>query len=214
MSEPHDIESANPSTPGPTADRDYAERLAALSGARWKRVLHVQAPYQAHIRRLNLGRTIDIGCGFGRNLLSLAPGSVGVDHNSHSVSLARSMGLEAHTVEEFFAKPDLSKPEGFDSLLASHLIEHLSPREAREILADYVKLLRPNGKVALITPQERGYASDATHRTFSGYAELRELCVALGLSITNTYSFPFPRWAGRLFVYNEFVALARKNPAD
>lgn len=200
----------SPPTAPPTADRAYAERLAAISGVRWKRLLHVQAPYQAHIRRLHLGRTVDIGCGIGRNLASLGPGSVGIDHNRHSVELARSQGLAAFTLDEFFTDDALSAPESYDSLLASHLVEHLDPAQARTILARYTGLLRPGGRVAFITPQERGYASDPTHVTLAGYDELRALAHDLGLAVERTYSFPFPRWAGAVFVYNEFVVLARK----
>jgi hypothetical protein len=36
---------------------------------------------------------------------------------------------------------------------------------------------------------------------------------ALGLSVRRQYSFPFPRFAGRAFTYNEFVTVARKDPA-
>src|SRR5674476_1246283 len=55
----------------PTAGPEYARRLQTLSGARWKRVLDVQMPYRANLRRLHLGRTLDVGCGTGRNLAAL-----------------------------------------------------------------------------------------------------------------------------------------------
>ncbi len=61
-----------------------------------------------------------------------------------------------------------------------------------------------------ITPQERGYRSDSTHVTFTGFAELTQLCQDLGLASTRRYSFPFPRMLGKVFTYNEFVMIARK----
>ena len=57
---------------------------------------------------------------------------------------------------------------------------------------------------------ERGFASDATHVRFSDFAVLVDLCEQLGLQVRRTYSFPFPRWTGRFFTYNEFVVLAQK----
>jgi hypothetical protein len=69
--------------------------------------------------------------------------------------------------------------------------------------------VRPGGKVVLICPQERGYASDATHVRFTDFAGLTDLCRALDLSVTRQYSFPFPRPLGRVFTYNEFVVVAR-----
>lgn len=201
-------------TPGdavpPTAGEEYAERLVQHSSASWKRLLNVQAPYQAHVRRLRLGRTIDVGCGLGRNLVSLDPGSVGVDHNPHSIRYARSLGLDAYTDGEFFARSDLTQPRSYDGILAAHLVEHLAADEVEPILAPYLELLRPGGRVALITPQERGFRSDATHVRFSGFDVLTDLATSLGLDVRRTYSFPFPRAVGRVFLYNEFVVLAQK----
>ena len=84
-----------------TASRAYADRLVALESVWWKRVLPVQAPYRWNLRRQRLGRTLDVGCGVGRNLATLGPGSVGVDHNATSVLIARGRGHQAFTVEGF-----------------------------------------------------------------------------------------------------------------
>lgn len=69
----------------------------------WKPIIPVQAPYRWHLRRLKLGRTLDLGCGNGRNLGYLGSTSVGVDHNGELVSIARSRGLNAFTPEDFRA---------------------------------------------------------------------------------------------------------------
>lgn len=196
-------------TPSTRGD-DYAERLERLGGKKWKRVLDVQRPYRWNLKRWNLGRTLDVGCGNGRNLVNLPEGSVGVDHNSSLVAAARALGCEAYTVDEFTANPELMSPAGFDSLLASHLIEHLTPGFAREILTGYLELVKPGGRVVFITPQERGYASDATHIAFTDFDALRALCADLGLEVEKTYSFPFPRFTGKFFTYNEFNLVARK----
>lgn len=195
-----------------TAGLAYAERLAALSSVWWKRALHVQAPFQANIRRFALGRAIDVGCGIGRNLPTLDPGSVGVDHNPYSIEVARRAGLPAYTDGEFFADPALSAPGSYDGMLVAHVVEHLDPVDARAILRSYVERVRPGGRVAFITPQERGYASDRTHVAFTGFGELRALARDLGLEALRTSSFPLPRWAGRALAYNEFVLLARRPP--
>ena len=39
-----------------TSGDEYAARLESLSGARWKRILNVQLPYQWNLRRQRLGR--------------------------------------------------------------------------------------------------------------------------------------------------------------
>jgi SAM-dependent methyltransferase len=194
---------------GDTAGADYAERLRRLEGVWWKRLLDVQAPYRWNLRRLALGRTLDVGCGIGRNLRNLGPDSVGVDHNPESVRIARQRGLRAYTVEEFLASA-YARPGAFDSLLLAHLVEHMSGADAERVVGMYLPFLKVGGRALFITPQERGYVSDPTHVRFCGFPEVAALAGALGLSVERRYSFPFPRFAGRLFTYNEFNVLARK----
>ena len=192
-----------------TQGADYTDRLHRIGGVWWKRVLDVQAPYRWNLRRLDLGRTLDVGCGIGRNLAHLGSNGVGVDHNPTSVAACRSMGLEAYTVEEFF-QSERARPDTFDGILMAHVLEHLQEDEAMAILASYLPFLRAGGRVVFITPQLRGYASDASHVRFVGFEEASALAGRLGLVVDRRYSFPFPRIAGRAFTYNEFITVARK----
>jgi SAM-dependent methyltransferase len=178
-------------------DTVSAEYSAYLQGVR----SYAQIPYRWNLKRLRLGRTLDIGCGIGRNLIALD--GVGVDHNPTSVAIARSHGLEAFTPGEFRAKPG-----AFDSLLFAHVLEHMKTSDARALVQQHLVYLKAGGKVVFLTPQERGYASDATHVEFMDFAALRSLAASLGLRIEQSYSFPFFRWAGRFFKFNEFVVVA------
>ena len=193
--------------PPSTAGEDYTRRL--IGASRWKRVLNVQAPYGWNLRRHQLGRTLDVGCGVGRNLVGLDPGSVGVDHNETSVQVARSRGLVAFTIDEW-ERCELREPEGFDSLLVAHVIEHMSREEAVAMLESYLPYLRSGGRALLICPQERGYASDATHVRWTDADDLQAIARELGLVPLRARSFPLPRFAGRWFTYNEFCVLASK----
>ena len=201
---------SGPPATGGTAGPDYTERLRRLGGQAWKQRLDVQRPYRWNLRRLNLGRTLDLGCGVGRNLAHLEGNGVGVDHNASSVAIARAEGWNALTTAEFLASP-YAVPGAFDSLLAAHVVEHLDRPQAHTLLRDHLQYVRPGGKVVLICPQERGYASDATHVQFTDFAGLTELCRELGLSVTRQFSFPLPRLLGRVFTYNEFVVVARRS---
>lgn len=192
-----------------TRDVAYAERLQRLGGARWKRLLDAQAPYRWNIHRLNLGFTLDVGCGIGRNLAHLGGNGVGVDHNPTSIAVAREAGLTAFTTEEFLAG-EYAVPDRFDSMLLAHVLEHLPEEQVREVVSSYLPYVRSGGSVVFITPQERGYASDATHVRFVGFDESAALATELGLTVTRQYSFPLPRFAGKAFTYNEFVVVSRK----
>lgn len=204
-SEPDDH--GTPSDP-PTAERSYADRLATLERRGIRRVIDVQAPYRWNLRRFRLGRVLDVGCGLGRNLANLQGGSVGVDHNAESIRIARARGLTAYTSEEFFADP-LAAPASFDTLLFAHVLEHLSPEQGPELVREYLPFLKPGGRLCFITPQQRGYRSDATHVTYIDLDELRVRAEQVGAEVERALSFPLPRVFGQVFTYNEFVLVAR-----
>jgi 2-polyprenyl-3-methyl-5-hydroxy-6-metoxy-1,4-benzoquinol methylase len=193
-----------------TASRDYADRLVRLEAARWKQVIDVQAPYRWNIRRLRLGRTLDVGCGIGRNLHHLGADAVGVDHNADSVAVARSRGLTAYASDEFRDSPD-AVHGSYDTLLLAHVVEHMKRDSAVGLLAGHLMFLRPAGRVVLITPQEAGYRSDSTHVRFVDFDGAADLAAAIGFEIERKYSFPFPRMAGKIFAYNEFVTVTRSS---
>jgi SAM-dependent methyltransferase len=191
------------------SNKDYAERLVRLQNAGWKKLLDVQAPYRRNLRRLEPGFVLEIGCGIGRNLEHLGGSGVGIDTNPYAVEVARENGLQAFTSADF-AKSAFNQPERFDSLLLSHVAEHMTFAELAECVRGYLPALKHTGRILLITPQEVGYRSDPTHVEFMDFAKLAELLQAVGFEVERSYSFPFPRWIGKLFVYNEFVVVGRR----
>ena len=194
-----------------TADSSYADRLERLTSKKWKVILDVQRPYRWNLKRLNPGTTLDVGCGIGRNLVNLPEGSVGVDHNRQSVSKARALGCDAHVPEEFFSDPRYeSRTPAFDSILLGHVLEHMTLEDSGETLDMYLPYLKEGGRVIVICPQEKGYATDETHVTFLDCEDIGNILRKQGLEIDKTYSFPFPRRAGKVFRYNETIVVARK----
>lgn len=191
-----------------TALPDYTNRLVTLQTVWWKRLLNVQAPYRWNLQRLNLGNCLDVGCGIGRNLRNLSNGSVGVDHNEHSISVSRQQGLLAFQPDEF-KTTEYAKNKYFDSMLLAHVLEHMSFEDGSSIMKSYLPYIKSGGKVVLITPQVAGYASDKTHVEFMPFSRLEDHAQALGLTVEKEYSFPFPEFVGNFFKYNEFVLVAR-----
>jgi 2-polyprenyl-3-methyl-5-hydroxy-6-metoxy-1,4-benzoquinol methylase len=144
----------------------------------------------------------------GRNLEHLDGAGIGVDPNQACVEAARERGLRAYVPVDF---DRACEAEGwqFDSMLLAHVLEHVGFDEGVSLVRQYLPHLRRGGRVVFITPQEAGYRSDRTHVEFIDDVKLRQICEALGLTVERSYSFPFPRPAGRSFRYNEFVVVAR-----
>lgn len=195
---------------GDTRARDYTERLIKLQTARWKRLLDVQAPYRWNLRRLKPGFTLEIGCGIGRNLRHLSGNGVGLDHNPYSVEYARSQGLEAFTPQAF-RDSKFNARGAFDTLLLSHVAEHMDEAQLVSTLAEHVDLLNSGGRLIIITPQEVGYRSDPSHVVFMDFERIRAAVGKVGFAPFMEFSFPFPRPFGHLFIYNEFVSVSRKS---
>lgn len=196
-------------SPLPSCDQAaYAQRLARLQGRWWKRLLDVQRPYRWYLKRLKLGFVLDIGCGIGRSLSNAGGHGVGVDVNPFAVSACRAKGLEAYTADEF-TRTKWARPGSFDALLLAHVVEHMNFEQAEALLRTYLPLLRPGGRVVLITPQESGFRSDPTHVEPFAFEALERLSRACAIEVVNRESFPFPRLFGRVFPHNEFVVVGK-----
>lgn len=197
-----------------TIGEDYAQRLVRLQNAPWKRLLRVQAVFRWNLRRLKPGFTLEIGCGIGRNLEHLRGQSVGVDTNEFCVRAARARGLIAFTPDDFRSSAEFGRPSRFDTLLLAHVAEHMTEEQAVTLVEEYLPFLRPGGRLVLIAPQEAGFRSDSTHVELMDFTRLRRIATRLRLTPERSYSFPFPRWAGQWFTYNEFVVVSRRPIAD
>lgn len=190
-----------------TKSSDYKKRLVDLQTPVWKSLLNVQAPYRWNIQRIAKGSTLEIGCGIGRNLQHLNGKATGIDHNSDCVAEARTYNLSAFTPDEFYKKPKML----FDNLLFSHILEHLTTNQAEQLLLEYEPFLKPEGKIIVITPQEAGQNSDPTHITFMDFCTLSKLAYNTGFHVDRSYSFPFPRIIGKVFLYNEFISIWKRH---
>lgn len=191
-----------------STDANYAERLKRLSGRWWKRL--VPNPYQWNVRRLAIGRVLDVGCGIGRCLDFVRPRGVGVDPNAAAIAVCRENGHEAYVPEDFAAGVESTEPaRQFDTLLCSHVLEHLDEPTGVELIRQYLPHIVSGGRVMLITPQERGQRSDETHVRMMDVVALTSLAKQCELDIERIFSFPLPRLFGRWFIYNETVVIAR-----
>lgn len=192
-----------------TRDEWYTLRLLSIRRNAWKRFLRPVNPYRILLQRVvGDDKTLEVGCGIGR-VLDWLPNGIGVDHNESSVNFCRAKGLEAYTVSDFESKTDRFTL-AFECLTFVHFFEHIKSESQFEVLNHYLSYLKPGGKVLVICPMERGFDSDETHVAFMDFYDIRTLMFSAGLLEIKSFSFPFPRHAGRFFIYNEFICIFQK----
>jgi 2-polyprenyl-3-methyl-5-hydroxy-6-metoxy-1,4-benzoquinol methylase len=135
-------------------------------------------------------RVLDIGCGDGTFLdLARQKGAVGtgVDLDPNCVAACEALGFQAHCVRV----QDLSAvaTERFDFVSMIHIIEHVNPGEALEMLEGLFGLLSAAGRIFIVTPNiahsgvQTNFWLDITH--------VRPYPEPLLNSIVATLGFPF-----------------------
>ncbi len=192
-----------------TQEKEYASYLIKAQDMGWKNKIDVQRPYRRNLQKLSLGKTLDIGCGIGRNLKALPADSVGIDHNKYMIKHLRDQGYKAYTPSSF-KKLEKTATTSFDSLLFAHIIEHLTLAQSEDMIRDYLKYLKNNGRVVVICPQKKGFSKDSTHIRYHTRDTIDMLLTKIGLDVIKKQSFPFPEIVGSIFAPNEFWVVAKK----
>lgn len=146
-------------------DRRYTEYQINRSAARKL----IRRLYLWKARSYLEGKTLDIGCGVGELLATLPPGSRGLEYNRDTVVYCRGLGLNVEWYDGFaddWMLSPISSAEGFDSMVISHVLEHLETPSA--VLPKLLAAASNLGihRVLVIVPTRAGYASDPTHLTF------------------------------------------------
>jgi hypothetical protein len=95
-------------------------------------------------------------------------------------------------------------------MLLAQVAEHMTEDQVVALLREYEALLKSEGRLILISPQEAGFRSDPTHVELMDFARLARISDRLGFQPERAFSFPFPRRVGGLFTYNEFVVVSSK----
>ena len=85
----------------------------------------------------------------------------------------------------------------------------MASEQAIEIIKNYKKYLKKEGKLVIACPQEKGFTSDSTHIEFMDNRRLTEICEQTGFEVIKTFSFPFPRKWGKFFLYNESYLIGK-----
>jgi len=102
---------------------------------------------------------LDFGCGVGRLTAALAEhfGTVtGVDISPSMLSHARALhASNSRCCFVYNDRPDLSMfpDDSFDLVYSSLVLQHVAPALSDSYLAEFVRVVRPGGSIAIVAPQ-------------------------------------------------------------
>ncbi|MBT4540731.1 class I SAM-dependent methyltransferase [Candidatus Woesearchaeota archaeon] len=104
---------------------------------------------------------LDVGCGIGR-FISLSPKRIsGIDHSDDSIRICKKKG---YNVTKANVKNLPFDSGSFDGVHSSHVIEHLYPEYAYEMLTELVRVLKVGGIMVIRSPMlYEGFFDDFTH---------------------------------------------------
>lgn len=131
------------------------------------------------------GRTLDVGCGIG-DFLRYYKVAIGVDINPVTVAFCRDNGLNAKQMT-----PDVLPFDeaSFESVMLDNVLEHLSEPEA--LLREIYRVVVQDGTLVVGVPGQRGYASDADHKTFYDIEMLISTLAFSGFRLYHHFYTPF-----------------------
>jgi O-antigen chain-terminating methyltransferase len=103
------------------------------------------------------GKVLEIGCGKGVMLSMLKEKGVaayGIDLSDTTVEYCRSKGLDALKSDALGHLRSVGS-ESLGGIFCAHVIEHLQPADAVELLRESYRVLQPGGRLLLITPNAK-----------------------------------------------------------
>lgn len=161
------------------------------------------------------GPTIDFGCGAGQILARLPAGSIGVEINPVLVESLKESGLD---VIAYDAAGDDFGFSGFAqghyrTLVLSHVLEHFA--DAATVMRKMWRSAARLGirTIIVIVPGGKGYASDATHKTFitGKYLAEQGLENCAGFKLEKLHYFPGNiAGLGKHFAFHELKVVFKR----
>jgi 2-polyprenyl-3-methyl-5-hydroxy-6-metoxy-1,4-benzoquinol methylase len=128
------------------------------------------------------GQLLEVGCGSGTRLKRMADLGwrvEGVDFDPIGVRNAQAKGLKVHLgklAEQRYAA------DTFDAVVMNHVIEHVP--DPRELLIECHRILKPGGRLVVITPNEGSWGHRLYRTDWRGLEPPRHLHLFNSASLT------------------------------
>ena len=114
---------------------------------------------------LKPGKSLDIGCGYGRNSFYLSKRgfeTYGIDFSKTSIEWGKEIAKDQSIKINFLCQSIFDfkdKPESFDFIYDSGCLHHIKPHRRNQYLKTILKYLKPNGYFAMICFNLKGGAN-------------------------------------------------------
>lgn len=194
--------------PQEVTEADYGQSYADYLARRGSLRDWIRGFYLKRVVAMAGGPSVDLGCGAGALLARLPGGSIGLEVNEVVAAVCRSKGLDVRhfAPDEAIDRVLRREVDGRQSALCClHVLEHLvDPAHYADRLLEIGPELGLTTMV-FVVPGHKGFASDATHRTFIDRKFFVDVVVRRpGWRITHQSYFPFPSEPiSRVFTHNE-----------
>ncbi len=188
-----------------TNTKAYAEYYLKKYNALYRKLLPVDVVFHYIANILCKGRVLDVGCGPGR-YLKFFKDALGVDHNKYLVKYAQAQGLNALLPNEFTCK--YPKEPAFDTLLFSHILEHMPIEDSISLIQGYLPYLEKKGRVVVILPHGKSFYNDPTHLVDFKMSHMKTLAAQLNMVLLRQIYYPFPKFFSKYLVNDVIYVLA------
>ncbi len=112
-----------------------------------------------YVKYFKKGPILDLGCGRGIFLKILKEQEIealGVDNSNEVFNYTRSKDLNIYRDDAFvFLKRAIKERQKYEGIFCSHFIEHLTVDQAQIFLSLCFKVLKPKGRLIIITPNPK-----------------------------------------------------------
>jgi 2-polyprenyl-3-methyl-5-hydroxy-6-metoxy-1,4-benzoquinol methylase len=143
-------------------DEEYFNKLKnhphhALIADKFPLHIYNYYSYSYILTTIKQGCVLDIGCGDGDFVLALASqgfNAIGVDFDKRSIENAQKKAKLYNISAQFFCLDVVDLPDDFfvDCVVMNDVSEHLSDKEFMRVLAKAKKILKPEGRLLIHTP--------------------------------------------------------------
>ena len=190
-----------------TNSNEYTKYYLKKFNIWYRRLFPIDIPFKFIAKACCKGKILDIGCGPGRYLAFFKDKAIGVDHNRDFIEYTRNRGFKTYLTEDFF-KANIQ--EKFDTLLFSHILEHMNFQEGIKLIKRYLPYLKNQGRIVIIVPHGYCYNNDPTHVLYYDKKKIEELAYCLNYKLIKNFYHPFPDYLSKWFITDGIYILKRK----